>query len=510
MKKFLKNNWLYFLAGIGIIALYFVRLYHLTLLPVFADEAIYIRWSQIMANEPTLRFLPLSDGKQPLYMWILMLLIKRFSDPLFIGRMISVVSGFGTLAGVCFLSYLLFKNKAATLIAGLLYALSPFVFFFDRMALVDSMLTALGVWSLTFAVLTAKTKRLDIAMIMGFFFGLSWLTKSTATLFILLIPATWILLSNKKDILRVITLDLIAVFIAFVMYNILRLGPNFGLIATRNLDYVYPINHILVNPFDPLKGHLGGIVNYFYLMAPVSLVALFLLGYLVGRRKHWKELLVLSFWAIGPILATAEYFKVVTARYLVYTIPFFIVIAASAFLTKARLIKILAVAALLILVIQSGLFDYKLLTKVEETPFPAGEKTGYLTEWTAGYGIKEVGDYLKSQIPSLKSDQKIVVGTEGYFGTLPDGLQMYMEGIGKATVIGVGLGFERVPDPLVASRDAGNKTYLVINKSRLYIKNPEMLGLRLISSYPKPLRDLRSTEYANFGPQDSLLFFEVK
>ena len=38
-------------------------------LPVFADESIYIRWAQIMRSEATLRFLPLSDGKQPLFMW---------------------------------------------------------------------------------------------------------------------------------------------------------------------------------------------------------------------------------------------------------------------------------------------------------------------------------------------------------------------------------------------------------------------------------------------------------
>ena len=57
--------------GIGIIIVFFLfRLINLTILPIFADEAIYIRWSQVMKAEPTLRFLPLSDGKQPLFVWI--------------------------------------------------------------------------------------------------------------------------------------------------------------------------------------------------------------------------------------------------------------------------------------------------------------------------------------------------------------------------------------------------------------------------------------------------------
>src|SRR3989344_5815509 len=68
-------------------------------LPIFADEAIYIRWSQIMAAEPTLRFLPLSDGKQPLFMWVLMFLVRKLPDPLITGRLVSVFSGLGTIAG---------------------------------------------------------------------------------------------------------------------------------------------------------------------------------------------------------------------------------------------------------------------------------------------------------------------------------------------------------------------------------------------------------------------------
>ena len=41
----------------------FLRTYNLLALPIFADEAIYVRWAQVMRAETTLRFLPLSDGK---------------------------------------------------------------------------------------------------------------------------------------------------------------------------------------------------------------------------------------------------------------------------------------------------------------------------------------------------------------------------------------------------------------------------------------------------------------
>src|SRR5574343_1375587 len=97
MKKFLIKNWAYLISGLLIVSLYSLRFYHLTILPVFADEAIYIRWAQVMKAEETLRFLPLSDGKQPLFMWVIIPFLKLISDPLIAGRIVSVLCGLGTM-----------------------------------------------------------------------------------------------------------------------------------------------------------------------------------------------------------------------------------------------------------------------------------------------------------------------------------------------------------------------------------------------------------------------------
>jgi hypothetical protein len=113
--------------------------------PIFADEAIYVRWAQVMKAEPTLRFLPLSDGKQPFYMWILMFLLKPGFDPLIVGRLLSAVFGIFTEIGVFVFSYIIFRSKRISLIATLLCAISPFLLFFESMALVDSTLT-MRIW----------------------------------------------------------------------------------------------------------------------------------------------------------------------------------------------------------------------------------------------------------------------------------------------------------------------------------------------------------------------------
>ena len=112
------------LVAILILGYFVTRLINLTGIPVFCDEAIYIRWAQIMRAVQSLRFIPLSDGKQPLFMWLIIPFLKIFSDPLVAGRIVSVLSGLGTMVGMGVLSYLLFKKKEISLFASILYLVS--------------------------------------------------------------------------------------------------------------------------------------------------------------------------------------------------------------------------------------------------------------------------------------------------------------------------------------------------------------------------------------------------
>jgi hypothetical protein len=283
------------------------------------------------------------------------------------------------------------------------------------------------------------------------------------------------------------------------MYNILRLGPNFELIASRNLDYVYPISHFLVSPFDPLKPWLLQSWQWAVMMGPWSLLVLGLIGLLVNWKRNWKQMVILVIWFLGPIFAQSEYAKVLTARYILFSIPFLIIIAASAFLeVRKNWMWILAVILAFFLV-QSLVFDYQLLTNPEKANLPRSERSGYLEEWTAGQGIAEASVYLQNY--QLQNPfQKIIVGTEGYFGTLPDGLEAYLNNDRKITIIGVGLDFTDIPQSLIDSQKSGNATFLLINNDRFkgdYVKE----GLKLIAEYPKAVRP--------DGTHESLLFFEL-
>lgn len=504
-----RKNIFLILAAVGIVALYFgIRLTNLTSLPIFADEAIYVRWAQVMRAEPTLRFLPLSDGKQPLFMWAMIPFFKIFSNPLYAGRFLSVLTGFGTLIGIFLTTHFLFKNKKISLIASFIYALSPFSVFFDRMALVDSMLAMFGVWIFLGVLFVSKKLRLDAAMITGFFLGGALLTKSPALFFVILLPAFFIFTPYKRKgklvkrflpQIKFTALLLVILAIGYGMYNILRLGPNFNLLSQRNGDYVYSLSHILTSPFDPFRVFITRSFQYFWLIGPSVFIFLSLFGFISNLKTKFKETVVLGFWALLPILIVSEYTKELTSRYILFTVPFFVILAASAFLVKKDSLKRFIMIGFIIFIAHAFYIDQLFVTNIEAAPLPRTERSGYLEEWTAGTGIKETSELILKE-HQKNPNEKITVGTEGYFGTLPDGLQLYLNQVPNVTVIGIGLGHREVPKKLLNAKAAGDKTYLLVNNTRFYGKGEE-LGMNLVAAYPKAIQPN--------GNRQTLLFYEV-
>lgn len=551
IEKHFKDWKIVLLAGFLVVFLsLFIRSYNLNSLPVFADEAIYVRWAQVMRAEPTLRFLPLSDGKQPLFMWVIIPLLKTFSDPVIAGRFVSVFTSLGTLLGVFVLTVLLFGKIReirtiveirdwlkgnidvvwVALLAAFIYAISPYSVFFDRMALADSMLAMFGVWTLFFGTITAMKMRLDTAMFTGFALGGALLTKSPSLFFVILLPSTFLFAklgdSSKQRVVQLIKLGVlygVVLIVGYAMYNILRLGPNFHLISSRNQDYVFPITHVLESPTDPLKFFLHRSYEWIRTLGPVLVLIFALLSLFANARKYRNQIIILFAWFFLPILIQSEFAKVFTARYIYFSIPYLFVLAATAFLPivnrqedsghwgNRTVVKSVVLLALLVFTVSALRIDYLLLTNPRAAPLPRSERSGYLEEWTAGTGIKEASEIIRRQAENLPDGSHVVVGTEGFFGTLPDAMQAYLNDLPEITVIGVGLDLTEIPSSLVESRNAGNKTYLVANSSRLNFGEAEFtrMGLDVVASYKKADRPDGFKEYVQHGPHDTLYLFEV-
>lgn len=480
----------------------FLRTYNIFSIPIFADEAIYLRWAQVMRAVSSLRFLPLDDGKQPLFMWLTIPFLKVIADPLLAGRTLSALCGLGTMIGI-FLITRTFTRPRTALFAAALYAFSPFTVFFDRMALVDSMLTLFGVWSLYFGILTASTLRLDYAMLTGFSLGFAYLTKSPGLFFLLLLPST-ILVANvdKKGrwgrLGKLVCLWIVSWVIALGLYNILRLGPNFHMLALRNKDYVFSFSEVLKHPLDPTIAHFKEILEWSSKLLPATTLLSAVLGLILAFKKQSRFVLLLLVWVVGPLLVESAFAKTFTARYILFTLPPLFIFAAM--ITRSLKSKNALVFASAFLFIPPLYIDYLLIQKPTIAPLPRVERSGYLEEWTSGTGIREIAQYVQKQ-KAENIKQGIVVGTEGYFGTLPDGLQIYLSDIPGIVVRGVGITITSVDSSLLDAKKAGNRVFLVVNSTRFKVPDPEKVDLKLVASYPKAVR-------IN-GTQESLLLLEL-
>lgn len=485
------------------LAYFTLRLPNLTLQPVFADEAIYIRWAQVMKAEPTLRFLPLSDGKTPLFMWALMPLLKVFDDPLFAGRFLSVISGFTTLLGVFFLGRKFFGVQTG-LWAAFLIILTPFMVFFDRMALVDSMLAAFSIWALFLSLLLIKYPRLDLAMFLGYFLGGGLLTKTPGFFNVLALPASLAVFTWKKEgreqrILKIFGLWIVAVAITFTMYNLLRLGPGFLSLSSRNQDYIFSPLDLVGRPLDPFIPHLNDLADWFPKLLTIPVMGAVILGIIFTFVQRNRYAVAVLLWGLLPLLVELALLRTFTARYILFSIPPLLCIAGwgiSCLTAKIRLKKAVLIPVLLAVFSPVALyFNFLILTDPAKAILPAGERAGYLEAWTAGYGFPEIAKYLI--LESKKG--MVVVGTEGSFGTLPDGLQIYLDKhshtSGNQVVV---IGGTATVSAQVWESAQKHPTFFIANKSR-FPKFAE--GLELIKEYPKA----QSSKLT----QDAILFFRV-
>ncbi|HZQ29625.1 MAG TPA: glycosyltransferase family 39 protein [Patescibacteria group bacterium] len=400
------------------------RLYNIMSLPIFTDEAIYTRWSQIAKLDPNWRFISLTDGKQPLFVWINMIFMKFISDPLLSGRLVSVFAGALTMVGIFFLARELFNRKVA-IISVFLYIVYPFALVYDRMALYDSLVAAGAIWSLFFEILLIKKRRLDIALILGMVLGASVLTKTSGFLFIYLLPVSLLLFNWKSEkrndqLIRWGTLAIVSTGFAYFYYSILRLSPFYHIINEKNAIFVYPLREWLTHPFTFFVSNWSGQFNWLltYMTLPVLLL---IVGSFILNRKNLKEKLLLFSWFIFPFIALALFGKTLYPRFILFmTMPLLILAAYS----LSEIYKKIKLAPLILLLFTALMLksDYFILTDFAKAPIAYSDLQQYILDWPAGVGVKEAVKFFDEKSKS----GKIFVATEGTFGLMPYGLEIYL------------------------------------------------------------------------------------
>jgi 4-amino-4-deoxy-L-arabinose transferase-like glycosyltransferase len=465
-----RNRWL----TIGLIASIFVltyvatRLVNLTLLPIFTDEAIYIRWAQIGSRDANWRFISLVDGKQPMFTWIMMVFLKVIRDPLYAGRLVSVVSGLGTMLGMWLLSFELFKSKKISFIVAFLYLISPFTLMYDRLALYDSLVATFSVWSLYGAVLMVRFLRLDVALLLGMALGAGMLNKSSGFLSLYFLPFTLILFDWKaKDRMRRLCiwvgLALIATIVSQLLYSVLRLSPLLHMVRQKDAVFIYPFKEWLMHPFNFVVGNLSGQFDWLfrYMTVPVAILSFFPI---IIFWKNTREKILLYAWWSAPFVALALFAKVLYPRFILFMVmPLYILAALTIAWIMGRLHHHLWKVVLVILILFPSLFaDYYIITNPLYAPLPFSDKMQLVDDWPSGWGIVEVNAFLAGEAKK----GSIAVYTDGTFGLLPYAIELYLVDNPNVKIKGIWPLTQDPPEEMLT--DALKKpTYMVFNQTQI-------------------------------------------
>ncbi len=402
-----------------IIFFFFTRLYHLTFLPIFTDESIYLYWSKYISVHHSNWFMSLTDGKPPLFIWIIAIFLKIFPSHLYLfaGRLVSVLAGGLTVAGVYKLSLLLFKSDKTSLLAVLFCITSPFLLFYDRMVLYDSLLSAMLIWSVYFSVKTSLYHQKKDAIIWGLFLGIAFLVKPPAIIFLLLTPVCFFILT-KKFSKKTIFFPLIAVVLSELINNIQKFSANYNLASIKNQEFQLSFNQLISNPFILLEKNAKMLFDWTISYYTFPLLLLGFIGFAIVLHKHFRKGLILLILWITPIFIFACVGKILFPRYILFTTPYFFIAFAKAFdiFSSFKYIKNFWIGIIILLLVLPLWFDWYILTNPVKASFPRTDYEQYITSEYSGYGLQTIFNFLNKK---LDQGPQIMLVTQGKFGLFP-------------------------------------------------------------------------------------------
>lgn len=424
LKRFDRRD-LFYLIGLAV-TFFAARLTNLTRFPIFTDEGIYIHWARVAWHDASWRFISLTDGKQPLQTWGTIPFLKLFpDDSLLAGRLFSVSTGAVGAIGMFVLLCYLFSKRAAFL-GTLIYILTPYFLFYDRLALADSGVNAAFIWIFFFSVWLVRSGRFDVSLLFGLSAGLFLLLKSSVQMFLGLASLAPLLLFEKKarefirGSINYLILFGISFIIAIVIYNVQRLSPFFHYIGQKNTTFVMTLEEFTAHPFELLVHNLYTLP--YYIASEMGYVSAFfgLAGLYILWKKNKNLAAYVSLWLIIPYLVLSLFSKVVFPRYLIFFASMLTVLS-TVFLTEIK--RKFLPYCLAVLFGSFILFDFLILFKPVNIPLPPIDRGQYIEGVTAGWHIPEMMQYVRG----VSREKPVVIVAEGNFGLIADMLDVFLK-----------------------------------------------------------------------------------
>lgn len=386
-KPFLWLSFLYFTT----------RFINLLKLPLFNDESIYIDWADKEIGTKGLLFYSLYDGKPPLLMWIFGIFHKFIDDPLFAGRTVSVIAGFLTLFGIYKLSEKYFGERVARL-AGFFYIVVPIFAFFDRQALMESAISAVGVWSIYYFLDLIGKPGIKNAIILGIIWGMGVFIKQSALIFIAAEIIIFVGIHFKRRDGKFNVHFILSLFVSQAVLVPLYFQKDFWATISSASRFVMSFKEIFAFPISIWLQNLRGIFMIpFWYFAPFMLAAT-VIGIFLAKDGQQKRI---SLYFLISLLVVFVFSVIVTPRYLVPYLPLTVIFAAHT-LTSPKLggkikknylipLTVIIPASLTAILLFSPLNYFEILNKVTKY----SQEPEYVSGWTSGYATNDALVFIK-------------------------------------------------------------------------------------------------------------------
>lgn len=393
------------------------RLYVVNHWPLFFDEAIYVRWATAVYEDWTWKFVSLIDGKQPLFIWLTSFNLYLIQDVFIAGRMVSFISGLINLFAIYWLGKRIFDQKVG-LLATFLYLIIPFYQIYDSLALMDTLLLTTALITAVFSILLAEKLRWKYAVVMGIAAGLGLLTKSSAIIYILLIPTSIVFLKSykKEAIKKYFIFVLISVILAKIIESIMRFSIYYPIIAEKNKVFSYTFDELIKMPISNIMTNFNNIgiwmVSYFGLTV---VLGAFSINFVNRNRKiAYLSLNIITSLVIAGILGKQLY-----PRYILFmTWP--IVILAAVFIVQLQAFlknKWVWWGSILIFLYPVLYNNWYLYTDVFKMKIPEVERWQFLAGGPSGVNIDQVFSFIDS-----RSNKRILIIADQHNGILSDSI----------------------------------------------------------------------------------------
>ena len=424
--KIVKNNKFLLI----VIAFFLIRLPFLTKLPIFNDEAIYLDWGFRETHVAGNLYYSLYDGKTPLLMWIFGIFETFITNPLFAGRLVSVLFGFLTLFGIYKITKGIWSKNTA-IFASLIYVFTPIFVFFDRQALMESAVGATGIWSLYFLLKIQNDKSYKNSIFLGLVLGAGYMIKSSSIIFLFAALAIFVFNFIKEKEKSLIVKKTVLLIFSFLLVNFfLLINPQFWQTLSSNDRFVFTAPEIIKFPILAwIKNiYINLNISFFFLTPFVFITAIF--GIYLSVFKYKKQAKITALFLLITLFLETFLTKSTSQRYLVsFLVPLVIFASIGIFyiynkiqnnISKYIFISLVLAPSILLSLLNTINPQQYIESFSRITPY---SQTEYISGQTSGYGVNEAIDYIKEKSAGKKTIAGIALNT----GNPESGIQVYFQ-----------------------------------------------------------------------------------